>query len=47
VPAAAVTAYARAEDRLTALQAGYQVHMAKPLVPAELIAAVRSLAGRF
>ncbi|HEY3122211.1 MAG TPA: ATP-binding protein [Vicinamibacteria bacterium] len=47
VPAAAVTAYARAEDRLNALQAGYQVHMAKPLVPAELIAAVRSLAGRY
>src|SRR5207245_1993995 len=47
VPAAAITAYARIEDRLAALKAGYQVHIAKPLAPAELVATVRSLAGRF
>jgi PAS domain S-box-containing protein len=46
VPAAALTAYARAEDRLRALRAGYQVHLAKPVEPAELAAVVASLAGR-
>jgi signal transduction histidine kinase len=46
VPAAALTAYARAEDRLRALEAGYQTHLAKPVDPAELIAAVARLAGR-
>jgi signal transduction histidine kinase/CheY-like chemotaxis protein len=45
VPAAALTAYARSEDRLTALRAGFQIHLAKPIDPAELIAAVRTLAG--
>ena len=46
VPAAALTAYARAEDRLRALEAGYQTHLAKPVDPAELIATVARLAGR-
>jgi PAS domain S-box-containing protein len=46
VPAAALTAYARSEDRLRALRAGYQVHLAKPVEPAELAAVVASLAGR-
>jgi CheY-like chemotaxis protein len=45
-PAAALTAYARAEDRQRALDAGYQTHLAKPVDPAELIAAVARLAGR-
>ena len=45
VPAAALTAYARAEDRLRALEAGYQTHLAKPVDPAELIATVARLAG--
>jgi CheY-like chemotaxis protein len=45
-PAAALTAYARAEDRLRALSAGFQVHLAKPVQPAELIAVVANLAGR-
>ncbi|HWL95305.1 MAG TPA: PAS domain S-box protein [Phycisphaerae bacterium] len=45
-PAIAVTAFARSEDRLKALRCGYQMHLAKPLEPAELIAAVASLAGR-
>jgi signal transduction histidine kinase len=46
VPAAALTAYARAEDRLRALEAGYQTHLAKPVDPPELIATVARLAGR-
>jgi signal transduction histidine kinase len=46
LPAAALTAYARAEDRQRALDAGYQTHLAKPVDPAELIAAVARLAGR-
>jgi signal transduction histidine kinase/ActR/RegA family two-component response regulator len=45
-PAAALTAYARAEDRLRALSAGFQVHLSKPVQPAELIAVVANLAGR-
>src|SRR5438105_379111 len=44
VPAAAVAAYARAEDRMKALQAGFQLHLAKPVDPAELIIAVAALA---
>ena len=46
VPAAALTAYARAEDRLRALESGYQTHLAKPIDPSELIATVARLAGR-
>jgi signal transduction histidine kinase len=46
VPAAALTAYARAEDRRQALEAGFQTHLAKPVEPSELIAAVARLAGR-
>ncbi|HKI02623.1 MAG TPA: response regulator [Thermoanaerobaculia bacterium] len=46
VPAAALTAYARAEDRLRALEAGFQTHLAKPLDPSELVATVARLAGR-
>jgi CheY-like chemotaxis protein len=46
VPAAALTAYARSEDRAKSLRAGYQMHLAKPIDPAELMAAVASLAGR-
>jgi CheY-like chemotaxis protein len=46
IPAAAVTAYARAEDRRQALLAGYQMHVAKPIEPSELVAVVASLAGR-
>jgi CheY-like chemotaxis protein len=44
VPAAALTAYARSEDRLRALRSGFQIHLAKPIDPAELMAAVASLA---
>lgn len=46
VPAVAVTAYARAEDRVNAIRAGFQHHLAKPIEPAELIAIVASLAQR-
>jgi len=46
VPAAALTAYARAEDRAEALQSGFEMHLAKPIDPAELIAAVHALARR-
>lgn len=46
VPAIALTAYARVEDRVRALMAGFQVHVPKPIEPVELIAVVASLAGR-
>jgi CheY-like chemotaxis protein len=46
VPAAALTAYATSDDRLKALTAGFQIHVAKPVEPLELIAVVASLAGR-
>ena len=45
-PAAALTAYARSEDRLRVILAGFQMHMAKPVEAAELLALVASLAGR-
>ena len=43
IPAVALTAYARAEDRKRALLAGYQMHICKPVEPSELIAIVSSL----
>ncbi|CAN5505720.1 hypothetical protein BH09MYX1_BH09MYX1_60690 [soil metagenome] len=43
IPAIALTAFARSEDRARAMIAGYQVHMAKPTEPQELIAAIKSL----
>ncbi len=45
-PAIALTAYARAEDRVTAIVAGFQHHLSKPVEPNELLAIVASLAGR-
>jgi CheY-like chemotaxis protein/anti-sigma regulatory factor (Ser/Thr protein kinase) len=45
VPAAALTALARSEDRMRALRAGFQTHISKPVAAAELIAVVRSLAS--
>jgi signal transduction histidine kinase/CheY-like chemotaxis protein/PAS domain-containing protein len=44
-PAIALTAFARAEDRVRAMQAGYQQHLSKPIEPRELIAAVARLAS--
>jgi CheY-like chemotaxis protein len=43
IPAAALTAFARSEDRTRALQAGYQTHIPKPVEPAELVATVAAL----
>ncbi|MDB4991723.1 MAG: two-component hybrid sensor and regulator [Myxococcaceae bacterium] len=43
-PAIALTAFARSEDRTRAMLAGYQVHVAKPVEPQELTAAIMSLA---
>ena len=44
IPAAALTSYARAEDRRKALNAGYQMHLPKPAEPAELVAVIATLA---
>jgi hypothetical protein len=41
-PAIALTAYARVEDRVRAIEAGYQMHLAKPVEPLELVAMVAS-----
>ncbi|MEA5552162.1 PAS domain S-box protein [Anabaena cylindrica UHCC 0172] len=46
IPAVALTAYARAEDRTQALLAGFQLHIPKPVNPAELAAVVANLAQR-
>ena len=46
IPAAALTAFARSEDRVRALHSGFQVHLSKPIDPAELMAAAATLARR-
>lgn len=46
LPAVALTADARAEDRGRALSAGFQMHVAKPVEPAALTSAVAGLAGQ-
>ncbi|HEX8617301.1 MAG TPA: ATP-binding protein [Thermoanaerobaculia bacterium] len=46
VPAIALTAYARVEDRMQALRAGYQMHVPKPVELAELVAVAASLVRR-
>jgi CheY-like chemotaxis protein len=46
IPAIALTAYARTEDRLNALRAGYQMHVPKPVELAELVAVASSLVKR-
>jgi PAS domain S-box-containing protein len=46
MPAAALTAYARSEDRAKALRCGFQMHLSKPIDPAELMAAVAALMKR-
>jgi signal transduction histidine kinase/ActR/RegA family two-component response regulator len=46
IPAVALTAYARTADRTRSLTAGFQMHLAKPVQPAELAAAVLMLANR-
>jgi PAS domain S-box-containing protein len=46
VPAAALTAFARSEDRTKALQSGFEMHLAKPVDPGELVASVATLVRR-
>ena len=43
IPAIALTAYAREEDRLQALEAGFHKHLTKPFRPEELLAAIKEL----
>jgi CheY-like chemotaxis protein len=43
LPAIALTAYARSDDRQRALLAGFQMHLAKPVEPRELVAGIASL----
>ena len=45
IPAIALTAYVRSEDRTRALTVGYQAHVAKPVEPSELVATIASLVG--
>jgi PAS domain S-box-containing protein len=45
VPAIALTAFARSEDRTRALRAGFMVHVSKPVEPSELVATVASVSG--
>lgn len=46
IPAIALTAFARSEDRTRALHAGFVAHVSKPVEPAELVATVASVLGR-
>jgi CheY-like chemotaxis protein len=46
VPALALTNLCHADQRIDALLAGFQMHMAKPFEPSKLVAAVESLARR-
>ena len=46
IAAVALTAYARPEDRLRALRAGYQMHVPKPVEVAELVAIIARVAER-
>ena len=46
LPALALTAYGRSEDRVRALAAGFNLHLGKPVNPAEMVLAVASLGGR-
>jgi signal transduction histidine kinase/CheY-like chemotaxis protein len=46
LPAAALTAFARSEDRTKALRSGFEMHLAKPIDPGELVAAVATLVRR-
>jgi signal transduction histidine kinase/ActR/RegA family two-component response regulator len=46
LPAIALTAFARSEDRTRALRAGFLAHLSKPVEPSELLATVASVVGR-
>jgi signal transduction histidine kinase len=47
LPAVALTAYARGQERASALRAGFNAHVAKPVETSEIIAVIASLCGRF
>jgi len=46
IPAIALTAYARAQDRMRAIDAGYNTHVAKPVEIKELVTVVKCLTGK-
>jgi CheY-like chemotaxis protein/two-component sensor histidine kinase len=46
IPAVALTAYARTEDRRRAMLAGFNIHVSKPIDPAELLVVLANLGGR-
>jgi CheY-like chemotaxis protein len=46
IPAAALTAFARSDDRTKALRSGFEMHLAKPVDPGELVASVATLVRR-
>jgi PAS domain S-box-containing protein len=46
IPAVALTAYGRSDDRMRALKAGFQMHVAKPVEPTELVVVITSLIRR-
>ncbi|HEU0185071.1 MAG TPA: PAS domain S-box protein [Blastocatellia bacterium] len=46
IPAVALTAYGRVEDRMRALKVGFQMHVAKPVDPDELVIVIKSLVDR-
>jgi len=46
IPAVAITAYAKEEDRKRALSSGFQIYLAKPVEPAELVSVVARAARR-
>jgi PAS domain S-box-containing protein len=45
VPAVALTSYARGEDRMASLRAGFQIHLTKPVEPSELTSVIASVTG--
>jgi PAS domain S-box-containing protein len=47
LPAAALTAFARSEDRTRALRSGFEMHLSKPVDPGELVASVATLVRRY
>jgi len=46
IPSAALTAYARPQDRITSLASGFHMHLVKPIDPLELLVSVSALARR-
>ena len=47
IPALALTAYARSEDRIAALKAGFHMHLAKPIDPSDLLVTIATLVGGY